>query len=220
MITDQNQYPIDLAEMVAWIHSHAQPGARVLEIGSGDGVLVDALADEFDVLGVDPHSSGGGRVVVGGFEELDVEPFDLVFASVALHHLHDEDTAAEALARLTRPGSVMLVREFDREHQDHEPTLRWWHDRRVAAGGELPEFDDFLSHWREMMPRHIWSWSRVKSMLERAGFQTEDEYDAPYLYRWQLAESDRIDEVRDAAAGRIRLIGRHWTGRRPTDIAG
>lgn len=214
VMTDQRKYPHDLAAMVAWIRSHAPPGARVLEIGCGDGALVDVLASEFDVVGVDPNASASERIVAGSFEALDETPFDLVFASVSLHHLHDEEAAVDALRRLTRPGTMMLVREFDRECQDHVATLQWWYDRKRAMGAELPNFDDFAGNWREQMRRHVWPWAKVKSMLERAGFRTIEEVETPYMFRWELEETDRADEERAAAEGRIRLVGRQWTGQR------
>jgi ubiquinone/menaquinone biosynthesis C-methylase UbiE len=122
----QEMYPNDLAEMEAWIRSHARPGDRVLEIGCGDGALVRRLMTDYDVIGVDPSASPEAAVLAIPFEELEAAPFDVVFASVSLHHLADLTAAVAALRRLTRPGSMMLVREFDRVLNDHEPTLRWW----------------------------------------------------------------------------------------------
>lgn len=55
MLRSQERYALDLADMEAWIRAHARPGQRILEIGCGDGALVRRLANDFDVLGVDPE---------------------------------------------------------------------------------------------------------------------------------------------------------------------
>src|ERR1700730_13830320 len=135
MIRSQERYALDLADMERWVRTHARPGQRVLEIGCGDGALVRRLADDFDVLGVDPEADKSSIVRVQRFEELNEEPFHVVFASVSLHHLDDPALARAALRRLTAPGTTMLVREFDRLTMDHEPTLRWWFEHRKALEG-------------------------------------------------------------------------------------
>jgi 2-polyprenyl-3-methyl-5-hydroxy-6-metoxy-1,4-benzoquinol methylase len=130
MIRSQERYPRDLADMEAWIRAHAQPRQRVLELGCGDGALVRRLADDFDVVGVDPEAEPSVVVRAQRFEDLDEEPFDVVFASVSLHHLDDPAATRAALRRMTHRGTTMLVREFDRLAMDHEPTLQWWFEHR------------------------------------------------------------------------------------------
>jgi ubiquinone/menaquinone biosynthesis C-methylase UbiE len=218
----QEMYPNDLAEMEAWIRSHARPGDRVLEIGCGDGALVRRLMTDYDVIGVDPSASPEAAVLAIPFEELEAAPFDVVFASVSLHHLADLTAAVAALRRLTRPGTMMLVREFDRVLNDHEPTLRWWFTHRELEDPEehsgshpLPDtFEAFVPHWRHMMQHHVSTWAEVLDMLVAADFETVSDVRAPYLFRWGLNEDLRAEEERLAADGIINLIGHHWTGRR------
>jgi ubiquinone/menaquinone biosynthesis C-methylase UbiE len=225
MGSEQLEYPEDLADMAAWIASVSDPGCRVLEIGSGDGELTGRLAaDGIDVIGVDPHATQStvpnDRVRAVAFEEFDDAPFDVVFASVSLHHLPRPDATIAALRRLTHPGTVLLVREFDKVLLDHPPTLQWWfHQRRARAattGEPVGEesFDEFIDRWREQMDHHVLPWSTVREAILAAGFVTEAEIATPYLFRWGLDEAIRPLEESLIALGRIRCVGLRWSGRR------
>lgn len=216
----QESYPDDLTDMETWIRSHARPGHRILEIGCGDGALVRRLAADRDIIGVDPHGEPGDHVRVEPFEELDTAPFDIVFASVSLHHLADFDAATAALHRLTAPGSIVLVREFDRALVDHEPTLRWWYEHRRLLPDDPDDrqladsFDEFVPDWRQWMEHHVAPWSVVSDMLRASKLEMVSEERMPYLFRWGLDERLRPEEERLAAAGAINLVGHRWTGRR------
>jgi ubiquinone/menaquinone biosynthesis C-methylase UbiE len=222
MLRSQERYALDLADMEAWIRAHAQPGQRILEIGCGDGALVRRLANDFHVLGVDPEGQPSNVVRAQRFEDLDEQPFHVVFASVSLHHLNDPALARSALERLTAPGTIMLVRELDRLTMEHEPTLRWWFEHRKACEHEpdaeespLPDsFATFVPEWRSMMEHHVRPWPDVRALLRSSGFETVREEPMAYLFRWGLGEDVRAEEERLAAAGTINLVGRRWTGRR------
>jgi ubiquinone/menaquinone biosynthesis C-methylase UbiE len=222
---DQHRYPDDLAEMARWVESHAAAGDRVLEIGCGDGALTELLARRgLQVLGVDPAAPSAAHLWAGSIDDLDAAPFDLVVASVSLHHLPDPDVTVATLRRLTSKGTTILVREFDRVLLDHEPTLRWWFHQRWAmlavdppADDEHPmaaAFDDFVAEWREHMTRHVLPWSEVAGVLGRAGCETVSQRATSYLYRWGLAEAVRPLEERLIATGALRAVGIRWEGRR------
>ena len=230
MAFDQRQYPYDLADTVAWIASLVPPGGRVLEIGSGDGAVVEALtARGIDIVGVDPSATDRINVSPIGFEELDAAPFDVVYASVSLHHLADPACARDALRRLTKPGTIMAIREFDRLLMDEGPTLEWWfhqrHARRAADQEDAflrgdphaalsDSFEPFRKMWREMMEHHVLPWQTVLEVLTGAGFTTESVQATPYLFRWDLDEAVRPLEEHLIATNRIRAIGIRWMGRR------
>lgn len=221
----QTYYRDDLEDMVAWVTELARPGARVLEIGSGDGEVVRRLrAAGLDATGVDPHAEAGPHVVAAGFENLDAGPFDVLFASVSLHHAHDPAASAAALRRLSRPGSVIAVREFDRALMDHAPTLGWWfHTRHALAAVGVREddhdfpadFDVFAGHWRAKMAEHVHPWATVAATLADAGFVAEACTPGPYLFRWGLGELVRPVEEALIADRRIHAVGVRWQGRRP-----
>jgi SAM-dependent methyltransferase len=221
----QVQYPVDLAAMAGWVIANTPTGARVLEIGSGDGALTERLAASgVDVLGVDPNGTASPHVQLVAFDDLDAAPFDVVFASVSLHHLPDPERTVASLRRLTKAGTVLLVREFDRVLVADEPTLRWWYYQRrahEAACGVGPDetpisdsFDEFVVAWREQMHHHVLPWSTVRDTLRDAGFTTESEQPTTYLYRWGLRESVRALEEDLASEGAINRVGVLWSGRR------
>jgi SAM-dependent methyltransferase len=217
----QTNYPADLADMTGWIASCVPAGGRVLEIGCGDGSFVHALAPGIDIIGVDPSTEPSERTHAVAFESFEAEPFDVVFASVSLHHLHHVGEAAAALARLTKPGSVVLVREFDKDLINDEKTLRWWFHQRhakdaVDSDGKDPlplDFDEFLAMRHEQM-QHVHPWSAVESMLHSAGIERTAVAPMPYLFRWSLSEDVRPIEERLIAAGSIKQVGIRWSGRR------
>ena len=210
--------------MVAWIIASIPAGGRLLEIGSGDGVLTERLAESgLDVLGVDPNGELSAHVRAVAVEDLDAEPFDIVFASVSLHHLPDPDRTTAALRRLTKTGTLLLVREFDRHLVDDERTLRWWYHQRQSHEAvhpdpehdPLPEsFSEFVADWREHMAHHVLPWSTVRGIIHNAGFETESEVATPYLYRWALSEPVRAVEESLIAERRINQVGIRWAGRR------
>jgi SAM-dependent methyltransferase len=218
----QRDYPGDLTEMVSWVDSVATPGQRVLDIGCGDGSLVEALAGRYRVLGVDPHAEAGAHVDTVAFETLEAEPFDVVVASLSLHHLPDVGAASAALRRLTAPGGTVLIREFDRTLMADRPTLQWWfHQRQALDVVEPPDpedhplpatFDEFRSGLLAMFEAHILTWEAVESMLLAAGLSPISCRPAPHLFRWGLTEAVRPLEEALIDAGRIRAVGLRWQG--------
>lgn len=221
----QGRYPNDLAEMRDWIAGATPPGGRVLEIGSGDGALVRELATNgIDVVGVDPHAEPDDHVKTVGVEDLDAAPFDVIFAGVSLHHLPDPAQTTRTLERLSKPGTMLLVREFDRLLLDDEATLTWWyHQRRAHDAVTEPDpeaepvpdsFTEFEAGWRHDMSHHVLPWAVVLGAIEGAGFITESQHPVPYLFRWGLTEPARSLEAALIDDHLINPVGIRWSGRR------
>lgn len=220
----QRDYPGDLAEMVAWVRSVATPGQRVLDIGCGDGSLVAELAGHYHVVGVDPNAEAGEHVVPEPFETFEAAPFDVVVASLSLHHLADVDAASAALHRLAAPGATVLVREFDRTLMADQPTLHWWfHQRQALDVVEPPDpddrplpatFEEFRTGLLAMFDEHVMPWQAVESMLLAAGLSAVSGQSVAHLFRWGLTEAVRPLEEALIEAGRIRAVGVRWQGRR------
>lgn len=85
-------------------------GARVIGIDSSDGMLAEARsrfsADRFDAR-------------AGDAERLPLETgeVDAVFANMVLHHAEDPPRAIREMARVLRPGGMLVITDAD-EHQE------------------------------------------------------------------------------------------------------
>lgn len=101
---------------------------RALDVGAGRGIASYALArDGFSVVALEPDPStlvGAGAInslaqdtglpirVVQEFSEklpFSDNEFDLVFVRAALHHTQNLDLVCHELARVLKPGGLMLV---------------------------------------------------------------------------------------------------------------
>ncbi|MEV6973444.1 methyltransferase domain-containing protein [Kitasatospora sp. NPDC093806] len=117
-----------VTEATRWLRGLASgaPVGRVLDVGSGPGVIAGLLADAFpdaEVVAVDQSAAllerartrSGGRVGVrqadlpGDFGTLGAA--DLIWSGNAIHHLGDQQAALTALAGTLRPGGLLAVAE-------------------------------------------------------------------------------------------------------------
>lgn len=135
-----------------------RPNPKVVEIGSGTGMFCAAMARWMPasfVLGVDPSEpmlaearrfSGHGRVrYVGGSAEAVPTRgglFDMALISRVIHHLPDRRACAAELARVLRPGGVVVIRTTFRERLDalvyqYWPSLVPCDARRFPARQEV-----------------------------------------------------------------------------------
>ncbi|MEU2184321.1 class I SAM-dependent methyltransferase [Streptomyces thermolilacinus] len=118
-------------QAASWLTGLLPVGAarRVLDIGSGPGVLSGLLAETFpyaDVVAVDATpellerarertAAFGGRVTTQRAElPADTDQLgeaDLVWAGESVHHVGDQRAALEGLARRLRPGGLLALVE-------------------------------------------------------------------------------------------------------------
>jgi SAM-dependent methyltransferase len=116
-------------------------GSRVLDVGCGDGGLVDHLGQlGFDALGVDPAAPAHPRLVRKSVEHVTgLGRFDAVIAVMALHHaeLH---AVAPAIAGLLRPHGRLFVYDFDWTAYDDRAAA--WLAPRDPSGA-----DDSVAGW-------------------------------------------------------------------------
>jgi SAM-dependent methyltransferase len=100
-------------------HRPAGEGMRVLDVGCGTGATLKALSALGTVVGIDRSAEalrycrqrGSKRLALGKGEELPIasECIDVVLALDLLEHIEDDGGAARELARVLRPGGVLVV---------------------------------------------------------------------------------------------------------------
>lgn len=96
-----------------------QPGARVLDIGSSEGVLFKQFAGRLaSGVGIDPmlpvgRSEGGFSFVRGFFPQdmPEVEPFDIITMLAVLEHFPANQYAPlrQGCARFLKPGGFLVI---------------------------------------------------------------------------------------------------------------
>src|SRR5436190_16207145 len=105
---------------------HVPPGSRILEVGSGLGLLASAVAEaaaNVSVVGLEQSpaqiaaAARDSRVqyVQGDAHRLQFgdESFDLVYARYVLEHVADPETVLKEMRRVTRQGGRVAVCEND-----------------------------------------------------------------------------------------------------------
>lgn len=129
---------------LAYIERYVRvPGARIIDVGCGGGILSESLATAGGrVLGIDAtarvidvaraHAAAGGLGIdyrVSTAADLDAShahAYDAVTCMELVEHVPDADALIGDCARLVRPGGVVIVSTLNR-------TLRAWLLGVVAA---------------------------------------------------------------------------------------
>ena len=175
-------------------HIPMRDGLRILDLGSGTGRFSAALAEAFraEVLGVEPSDQMRGSAerdkahpgvrYAGGTAESIPAPdasFDAAWMSMVIHHVRDMGACAAELARVLKPGGLVLVRNSFKGRLAGIPLYDW--------------FPAALAKDEERLP----SVEQVKALLavHRLGFRTMD------VVRQVLVESIRAYAGRVAKGG-------------------
>src|SRR4028119_2438299 len=110
--------------------------ARVLEVGCGSGELALALSAEgWWVTAVDPEAPEGPPFVRTAVEDLDAadhEPFDAAVAVLSLHHAGVVGTVLDKVRSLLRPGGILVVDEFRKEHLVDRATAAFFYHQQLS----------------------------------------------------------------------------------------
>ena len=153
------------ANSAAYLLPHLRPDQHLLDVGSGPGTITADLAErvarvtalEIDDAAADLTRQGapGVEVHVGDVHALpyDDDTFDVVHAHQVLQHVADPVAALRELARVTRPGGVVAVRDADYAAFAWWPLLpgldRWLelYEEAARANGGEPDAGRRLLAW-------------------------------------------------------------------------
>jgi methionine biosynthesis protein MetW len=140
----------------AVIGGRITPGAKVLDLGCGDGSLLRYLRDSLNVRGygieIDddkiPTCVANGINVLqmdleSGLSGFDPGSFDYVILSLTLQAMKNSEHILAEMLRVGREGIVSF------------PNFGYWRNRIQLALGRMPVNEDFPHHWYDTPNIHL-----------------------------------------------------------------
>ncbi|MGR3176657.1 MAG: class I SAM-dependent methyltransferase [Candidatus Anammoxibacter sp.] len=162
----------DPSRQIDWLRKFLKPGTAFLEIGPGDGYLINALAEQIEcVVALDVASEYEINIslnkkinykLYNGLEaDLPENYFDIVFSNQVFEHLHPDDIYVhlEMVKKALKPGGVYIMitpHKFCGPHDiskyfDRTSTcfhLREYHYRELLGVGKKAGFQKNLCYYQ------------------------------------------------------------------------
>jgi SAM-dependent methyltransferase len=150
-------------------------GSRVLDLGCGDGGLVDRLSElGFDAHGVDPRAPNHPRLIRESIEHaMGLEGFDAITVVMALHDAELE-AVVPVLRGLLRPKGRLFVYDFGWDAYDQR-AADW------LGKHDISHADNSIAGWRREHGELPTSPTIRRALA--MGFEPTLEVRRPYLAR-------------------------------------
>jgi methionine biosynthesis protein MetW len=171
----------DLSLIRQWI----KPGSRVLDLGCGDGRLLQALQEEQGVEGygleIDPNNitqciRNGVNVIQAdldaGLSDFACQAFDYVIMTQTLQALHFPDQLLEEVLRVGREGIVTF------------PNFGNWRIRlQLALGGRMPVSKALPSTWYNTQNIHLCTLKDFEVLCQQRNIKILERSVVDYAYQ-------------------------------------
>jgi len=154
---------------------------QVLDVCTGTGDLAEACAERTTTLGCDfslpmlvsARAKLRGRVALFAADSLRLPiaegALDAVTVAFGVRNFESLGQGLAELARVLRPGGIVMVLEFSRPRGWLGPLLRWWMDNGPPALGRLLSNDGQAYVYLSASVRAFPSAERLSYLLEEAG---------------------------------------------------
>lgn len=158
----------DLALICDWI----KPGSRILDLGCGDGQLLQCLANSHNVTGygleIDPDNvntciAAGIKVLQAdlndGLADFDDDSFDTVVMTQALQVLDRPDRAITEMLRVGRQAIVTF------------PNFGHWRARVALSAGHMPVTPALPHRWYDSPNIHLCTVGDFEALCREKGWK-------------------------------------------------
>jgi len=172
-----------------------RPGARrLLDVGSAHGWFLEAARDHFDVLGIEPDATVGGRAAARGlpvrsgfFPDVlqDDEVFDVIVFNDVIEHIPDIDAALAACEQRLSDGGLLIL---------NLPSSAGFFYRLAKVFARVGWKSPFERLWQKGLPSphvHYFGPDNLQRLVARHGFECVHGGELPALRSKGLLERIR-----------------------------
>jgi SAM-dependent methyltransferase len=221
-LTANRPTDVPTRETLGFLTSRLPVGAKVLEVGCGEGqVACELLQRGYRVTGLDSDSEAiaraqarGVRAVVASWPKFDSSgSFDAIAFTRSLHHINPLGQAIAHARELLNPNGFLLIEDFALDDVN-EATVAWFVKVLRSTQGkalispvvnqlvtELLSATDVMQTWRRSRAHDLHSFTAMNEAIA-AQFVVLETQSAPYFYRYLIpvlpetsAAASFVDEV-------------------------